>query len=94
MKLSLNSSVVSCRKLPPASFPSPAMSTARVPNGCPAAESTKLIDAGCSIATGTRTYRPDDVPFNGRTIVDSDGYDLIARPTEELERRVTLPVIG
>ncbi|MHC4808915.1 MAG: 30S ribosomal protein S12 methylthiotransferase RimO [Planctomycetota bacterium] len=28
------------------------------------------------------------------TIVDSDGYDLIARPTEELERRVTLPVIG
>lgn len=26
------------------------------------------------IATGTRTYRPDDVPFNGKTIVDSDEF--------------------
>jgi len=28
------------------------------------------------------------------TIVDTDGYDLIARPTEELERTVALPVMG
>ncbi len=28
------------------------------------------------------------------TIIDSDGYDLIARPTAELERKVTLPVVG
>ncbi|MCP3904160.1 MAG: 30S ribosomal protein S12 methylthiotransferase RimO [Planctomycetes bacterium] len=28
------------------------------------------------------------------TIVDAGGYDLIARPTEELERTVALPVLG
>ncbi len=28
------------------------------------------------------------------TIVDSDGYDLIARPTEELNRAASLPIIG
>jgi ribosomal protein S12 methylthiotransferase len=28
------------------------------------------------------------------TIVSSDGYDLIARPTEELSRRISLPVVG
>jgi len=28
------------------------------------------------------------------TVVDSDGYDLIARPTEQLERKVGLKVIG
>jgi ribosomal protein S12 methylthiotransferase len=28
------------------------------------------------------------------TVVDSDGYDLIARPGEELERATSLPVIG
>jgi len=28
------------------------------------------------------------------TIVGSDGYDLVARPTEELSRRVSLPVMG
>jgi len=28
------------------------------------------------------------------TIVDADGYDLIARPTAELERRVNLPIIN
>jgi len=28
------------------------------------------------------------------TIVDADGYDLIARPTEQLERAVRLPVVG
>ncbi|MGB0960522.1 MAG: FAD-dependent oxidoreductase, partial [Halocynthiibacter sp.] len=26
------------------------------------------------IATGTRTYRPDDVPFNGKTILDGDEF--------------------
>lgn len=31
------------------------------------------------IATGTRTYRPDNVPFNGRTIVDSDEFLELAR---------------
>jgi ribosomal protein S12 methylthiotransferase len=28
------------------------------------------------------------------TIVDSDGYDLIAQPTEQIEKRVRLPVVG
>ena len=28
------------------------------------------------------------------TIVGSDGYDLVARPTSELQRRTSLPVIG
>lgn len=28
------------------------------------------------------------------TIIDSDGYDLLARPTAELERKVGLPVVG
>lgn len=28
------------------------------------------------------------------TVIDADGYDLIARPTEELERTVSLPVIN
>jgi ribosomal protein S12 methylthiotransferase len=28
------------------------------------------------------------------TVVESDGYDLVARPTAELERRTTLPVVG
>ena len=28
------------------------------------------------------------------TIVGSDGYDLVAQPTEELERGLSLPVIG
>ncbi len=27
-------------------------------------------------------------------VVDSDGYDLIARPVEELERRSSLPIVG
>lgn len=34
------------------------------------------------ISTGTKTYRPDTVPFNGRTVVDSDellGLDQIPR---------------
>jgi len=28
------------------------------------------------------------------TIIDADGYDLIARPTADLERKINLPVIG
>jgi ribosomal protein S12 methylthiotransferase len=28
------------------------------------------------------------------TIVDSDGYDLVARPSDELESAISLPVIG
>jgi len=31
------------------------------------------------IATGTRTYRPDDIPFNGTTILDSDEFLRLAR---------------
>ncbi|MHC4989861.1 MAG: hypothetical protein ACYTGC_02680, partial [Planctomycetota bacterium] len=27
------------------------------------------------------------------TVVDADGYDLIVRPTEQLERKVALPVV-
>ncbi len=40
------------------------------------------------IATGTRTYRPDYVPFNGRTVVDSDEFLEMA----EIPR--SLAVIG
>ena len=40
------------------------------------------------VAVGTRTYRPDDVPFNGRTIVDSDEITALA----SLPRSIT--VIG
>ena len=28
------------------------------------------------------------------TIVDADGYDLIARPSDQLDRVMTLPVVG
>ena len=28
------------------------------------------------------------------TVIDADGYDLIASPTEQLERAVSLPVMG
>jgi len=31
------------------------------------------------IATGTRTYRPDYVPFNGQTVVDSDEFLQLAK---------------
>ncbi|WP_417728599.1 Si-specific NAD(P)(+) transhydrogenase [Roseovarius sp.] len=31
------------------------------------------------ISTGTKTYRPDNVPFNGRTVVDSDEFLELAR---------------
>jgi len=31
------------------------------------------------IASGTRTYRPDEVPFNGTTVLDSDEFLQLAR---------------
>ncbi len=37
-------------------------------------ETTKLSADRFLISVGTKTYRPDDVPFNGRTIVDSDEF--------------------
>ena len=37
-------------------------------------ETTRLRADKFLIATGTRTYRPKDVPFNGRTVVDSDEF--------------------
>ena len=39
-----------------------------------AGEVTKLTADKFLISTGTKTYRPDNVPFNGRTIVDSDEF--------------------
>ena len=37
-------------------------------------EVTSVTGANFLIATGTRTYRPDSVPFNGTTILDSDEF--------------------
>jgi len=42
-------------------------------------EVTRLSADRFLIATGTRTHRPGDVPFNGRTIVDSDEFLELAR---------------
>lgn len=42
-------------------------------------EVTQLTADKILIATGTRTYRPDYVPFNGRTVVDSDEFLELAR---------------
>jgi NAD(P) transhydrogenase len=39
-----------------------------------AGDVTRLTADRFLIATGTRTYRPDSVPFNGTTIVDSDEF--------------------
>lgn len=39
-----------------------------------AGEVTSLTADRFLIATGTRTYRPDYVPFNGKTVVDSDEF--------------------
>ncbi|MGA1760189.1 MAG: Si-specific NAD(P)(+) transhydrogenase [Paracoccaceae bacterium] len=39
-----------------------------------AGETTRLTADKFLIATGTKTFRPDWVPFNGRTIVDSDEF--------------------
>ncbi|MBZ8118380.1 Si-specific NAD(P)(+) transhydrogenase [Roseovarius sp. LXJ103] len=42
---------------------------------------TRLTADKFLISTGTRTHRPDTVPFNGRTIVDSDEFlDLATIP--------------
>ncbi len=39
-----------------------------------AGKKTKITADKFLISTGTRTYRPDNVPFNGRTVVDSDDF--------------------
>ena len=39
-----------------------------------AGETTRITGAKFLIATGTVTYRPDDVPFNGKTVVDGDDF--------------------
>ena len=39
-----------------------------------AGETTRLTAEKFLIATGTRTYRPDSVPFNGKTVVDGDDF--------------------
>ena len=44
-----------------------------------AGDVTRLSADKFLIATGTRTYRPEDVPFNGTTIVDSDEFLELAR---------------
>src|SRR6056297_3891124 len=39
-----------------------------------AGETTRVTGKKFLIATGTKTYRPDYVPFNGTTVVDSDEF--------------------
>ncbi len=39
-----------------------------------AGETTNITAEKFLIATGTRTYRPDTVPFNGKTILDGDEF--------------------
>lgn len=39
-----------------------------------AGETTRMTAEKFLIATGTRTYRPDYVPFNGKTVVDGDEF--------------------
>ncbi|WP_135506692.1 Si-specific NAD(P)(+) transhydrogenase [Roseovarius aestuariivivens] len=39
-----------------------------------AGEKTRLTADRFLISTGTKTYRPDYVPFNGKTVVDSDEF--------------------
>ncbi|RFP85355.1 Si-specific NAD(P)(+) transhydrogenase [Rhodobacteraceae bacterium 63075] len=39
-----------------------------------AGETTRVTGEKFLIATGTKTYRPDYVPFNGTTVVDSDEF--------------------
>jgi NAD(P) transhydrogenase len=53
-----------------------------------AGDTTRLTAAKFLIATGTRTYRPDYVPFNGKTVVDGDEF----LEMEEIPR--SLVVIG
>ncbi|MFU8776534.1 MAG: Si-specific NAD(P)(+) transhydrogenase [Roseovarius sp.] len=44
-----------------------------------ASDVTRLTADRFLISTGTKTYRPDNVPFNGRTVVDSDEFLELAR---------------
>jgi NAD(P) transhydrogenase len=44
-----------------------------------AGETTRLTADNFLIATGTKTYRPDYVPFNGKTVVDSDDFVELAQ---------------
>ncbi|MEQ9257527.1 MAG: Si-specific NAD(P)(+) transhydrogenase [Roseovarius sp.] len=44
-----------------------------------AGEVTKLTADKFLISTGTKTYRPDYVPFNGRSVVDSDEFLELAQ---------------
>ncbi|MFO1174782.1 MAG: Si-specific NAD(P)(+) transhydrogenase [Paracoccaceae bacterium] len=44
-----------------------------------AGETVQLTADKFLIATGTRTHRPPEVPFNGRTVVDSDEFLELAR---------------
>ncbi len=44
-----------------------------------AGEVTKVSGDKFMIATGTKTYRPDNIPFNGSTIVDSDEFLELAQ---------------
>jgi NAD(P) transhydrogenase len=39
-----------------------------------AGETRRVTGDKFLIATGTRTYRPEYVPFNGRTVLDSDAF--------------------
>jgi len=39
-----------------------------------AGDTSRITGNKFLIATGTKTYRPDYVPFNGRTVVDSDEF--------------------
>ncbi|OBY25420.1 Si-specific NAD(P)(+) transhydrogenase [Leisingera sp. JC1] len=53
-----------------------------------AGETTRLTAEKFLISTGTKTYRPEYVPFNGRTVVDGDEFLEMA----EIPRSLT--VIG
>lgn len=44
-----------------------------------AGETQRITFQKALVATGTRTYRPDNVPFNGTTILDSDEFLRLAR---------------
>ncbi|AHD07890.1 Si-specific NAD(P)(+) transhydrogenase [Phaeobacter gallaeciensis] len=53
-----------------------------------AGDTTRVTGEKFLIATGTRTYRPDYVPFNGKTVVDGDEF----LEMEEIPR--SLVVVG
>ena len=42
-------------------------------------ETTRITGEKFLISTGTKTFRPDTIPFNGQTIVDSDEFLEMAR---------------